>query len=375
MSPTDWSQWRDARPETKVLHLDTAAAGRASLATLAAVSGHARLEAEVGGYVAAELASEQLAAVRVDVATVLACDPEGIAFVESGTAALVALLGAWPLPDRARVGVPASEWGTNLDVLRHRGLELVTLPTDADGVLDLEALGALLRSDPPDVLLIDQVSAHRGLVQPLAEVVPLCRSAGVPLWVDAAQSAGHVAVPAGADAVFATSRKWLTGPRGVGILAVAPDRREALDVTRLGKRPDASPVQLLESDEAHVAGRVGLAVAVRELLDLGLDTVSDRLVEVGRLVRESVTTVPGWEVAHPNAPAGAITALVATSGQDVAAAHRRLLDEHGVVTTVGLPWRAPLESGPGSPPLLRISPHVDLTTEDLERLARSLGTD
>jgi pyridoxal 5-phosphate dependent beta-lyase len=44
--------------------------------------------------------------------------------------------------------------------------------------------------------------------------------AGVPLWVDAAQALGHVDTARGADAVYATSRKWLTGPRGVGLLAV-----------------------------------------------------------------------------------------------------------------------------------------------------------
>ena len=46
--------------------------------------------------------------------------------------------------------------------------------------------------------------------------------------------------------------------------------------------PTAPIVRLLESDEAHVAGRVGLGIAVRDLLELGPATVADRLAEVGR---------------------------------------------------------------------------------------------
>ena len=372
MSAHAWAEWGRTRPRSDYLHLDTAAAGRSSEATLAAVVAHALLEAEVGGYVAAEIAAPQLQALRADVARVLGSDVEGVAFVESATAGLVALLQAWPLREGARVGVAGSEWGPNLDLLDHRGLSPSALTTDGRGVLDLEALEQLLRSDPPDLVLLDHVAAHRGLVQPAVDVVRLCRAAGVPLWIDAAQSAGHVAIPAGADAVFATSRKWLTGPRGVGMVAVAPESRDQLRVAPLGKKPGASPMQLMESDEAHVAGRVGLGVAVREQLDLGLAAVSTRLVEVGQQLREAVANMAGWEVLQPDAPAGAITALMATAGQDVAQVQRGLLEKHRIVTTLALPWRAPRESSGIQPPLLRLSPHVDLDAAALERLAGAL---
>ncbi len=372
MTEHAWTDWAGARPRTDFLHLDTAAAGRSSQATLDAVTAHARLEAQVGGYVAAEIAAPRLQAVRADVATVLSSDAGGVAFVESATAALLALLQAWPLPDGARIAMADSEWGTNVDLLTHRGFPLVPIVTDDRGVIDLEALELQLRSDPPDLVLLDHVAAHRGLVQPATEVVASCRVAGVPVWVDAAQSAGHVSVPAGADAVFATSRKWLTGPRGVGMLAVAAERRDGLRVAPLGKKPDAAPMQLMESDEAHVAGRVGLGVAVREVLDLGLVDVTARLAEVGRQLRETIASVPGWEVLHPDAPAGSITGVMATAGQDVAQVQRRLLEDHRIVTTLALPWRAPREDVGTMPPLLRLSPHVDLDHTALQRLARAM---
>ena len=369
----NWTDWRAARPPTDVLHLDSAAFGRSSLATLSATSQHALVEAELGGYVAEERAEAHLAVLHRDVAGLLGTDEEGVAFVESATAALEALLQVWPLPPGATVGVAAAEWGPNLELLEHHGWTVELLPVDGAGLLALDELEARLAGDPPDLVLVDQVAAHRGLVQPAEEVVALGRAHGVPVWLDAAQAVGHVKVPVGADAVLATSRKWLTGPRGVGILAVAEPHRTSLRVPRPAKRPDWPALRLLESEEAHVAGRVGLGVAVQEHLALGADVVAARLAEVGGLVREAVGMLAGWEVVHPEAPAGSTTALVPVAGQDVVRNRARLLAEHNILTSVCLPWRAPREMTDGASPLLRLSPHVDLTAEDLERVCEALS--
>lgn len=373
MSASDWSRWTAARLSSNLLHLDTAAVGRSSSATLAAVAEHARLEAQVGGYVAEEQARGLLSQLRCDVAALLGTDEEGVAFVEGAMAALEALLTAWPLPAGARVAVPAAEWGPNLELLTYRGLRVELLGVDGVGVLDLEALAVGLAADPPDLILLDQVAAHRGLVQPVAEVLSLAHGHGVPVWVDAAQTIGHLEVASGADAVVATSRKWLGGPRGVGMLAVAEQHRESLRARRPVKHPDIAPVRCLESEEAHVAGRVGLGVAVREYLDLGPAQVAARLTAVGRLTREAIGPLSGWEVLQPDAPAGATTALRATAGQDVVATRQRLLEQCAILTSVCLPWRAPREMTQGGGPWLRLSPHVDLTESDLDRVCRALG--
>jgi hercynylcysteine S-oxide lyase len=146
----------------------------------------------------------------------------------------------------------------------------------------------------------------------------------------------------------------------------------AMDRANFG---DGSPVLLLESREAHVAGRIGLATAVSEFLAAGPAAVWARLAEVGRQTRAVLAAVPGWEVV-PEAvgaeavPGSAITALRPLAGKDVAAVRARLLAEHQIVTTAALPARAPREM---TGPMLRVSPHVDCTPEDLELLAAVLA--
>ncbi|AMC61507.1 pyridoxal-phosphate-dependent protein EgtE [Mycobacterium tuberculosis variant microti] len=61
-------RWRAARPPVAGLHLDSAACSRQSFAALDAAAQHARHEAEVGGYVAAEAAAAVLDAGRAAVA-------------------------------------------------------------------------------------------------------------------------------------------------------------------------------------------------------------------------------------------------------------------------------------------------------------------
>jgi len=160
----------------------------------------------------------------------------------------------------------------------------------------------------------------------------------------------------------------------VGMIGIASAwwerlRISAPDLERDGMPPNSSPVLLLESAEAHVAGRVGLANAVREFLDAGPETVRQRLAAVGRLTREALAGLPGWEVVPPAGPDVAITALRPLNGQDVATERQRLLAEHGIVTTAGAVARAPLDM---SGPLLRVSPHVDCTPDDLLRLRAAL---
>ena len=121
---------------------------------------------------------------------------------------------------------------------------------------------------------LTQVTSHRALVQPVAEAAALCRAAEVPLWVDAAQALGHVDTACGADAIYATSRKWLTGPRGVGLAGVAErwwDRLQVsvADMVAVQQPAGSSPLWLVEAGEANVAAWVGLCTAVREYVQAG----------------------------------------------------------------------------------------------------------
>ena len=368
--PSDWDRWAAARLPARANHLDSAAAGRPSRATLDATATHAEREATEGAYVAAAGAAASLSALRENVATLLGVDADGVAFTESAESSLDVALGIWPLTPGASVAIAPSEWGPNLRAFALAGLRAQTVQVDGSGTIDVAALERLLRDDPPGLVHVTQQASHRAVRQPVVEIAAACREAGVALWVDAAQAIGHCAANGGADLVYATSRKWLTGPRGVGMLAVAERWRPLLRIEPKPMLGDLPVLRYVESYEAHVAGRIGLANAIDEYLAAGPELVAARLDDVGRATRTALSEVAGWELVDPIDAPGAITAIRPTAGQDVVAVREQLLHEHAIVTTAcGIP-RAPLDM---HEPWLRVSPHVDVTPERIESLQKALS--
>lgn len=377
-SPTDiapsttWAAWASARPAPRGTHLDTGAAGRSTTAVLDAIGAHLLAEATEGAYVAAERAADRIAALRQGLAALTGVDADGVALTEGAGAALAAVLHVAPIARGDEVAVAPGEWGPNLRRFDGAGLVRRLLEVDGDGVIDVDALERSIAARPPAFVHVVQQAAHRARRQPVAAVVAACHRHGVAVWVDAAQALGHCDVATGADVVYGTSRKWLTGPRGVGVLTVARAYRQQLRLERaLAVRPGGGPLDGIESHEANIAGRIGLELAVAEALAIGVDAISARLDTVGKLMRAALADVPGWRVTDRVDAPGAISAIEPTDGQDVFAVRARLLAEHGIVTTASDVARAPLEM---VVPSLRVSPHVDLTSGDIDHLTAALTT-
>ena len=370
MSVGQAEAWRAARPPVAGLHLDSAACSRQSFAALDAADRHARHEAEVGGYVAAEAATPVLDAGRAAVAALTGMPDAQVVFTTGSQHALDVLLSSWPSGGRRLACLPG-EYGPNLALMALHGFDPQMLPTDADGRVVAEEAAVRFAAEPPDLVHLTAVASHRGVVQPLAEMARLCEELGLPLVVDAAQALGQVDCSVGADAVYASSRKWLAGPRGVGVLAVRPALMQRLQ-PRL-PLPEwvgsLSVAERLELGEANVAARVGFSVAVGEHLAAGPAEVRARLAELGGISRTVLADVPGWRVVEAVDEASAITTLTPTNGADPRTIRDWLIAERGVVTTAVVIERAPLEL---TAPVLRISPHVDTADDDLTMFAAAL---
>jgi hercynylcysteine S-oxide lyase len=357
--------WRDARLPAAGVHLDSAACSRQSLAAIEAAAAHARHESEVGGYVAAQAAAPVLDAGRAGVAALTGMSPDDVVFTTGSGNALQLLLGVWPM-ERTVACLPG-EYGPNLAEFASRGFTLRALPVDGLGRVDPDAAGTVLGDDPPAMVHLTAVGSHRGVVQPVAAIAALCREIGVPLVVDAAQALAQIDCVADADAVYSSSRKWLAGPRGVGVLAVRPALADLLQSPEWAGT--LSALQCLEFGEANIAARVGFSVAVGQHLAAGPEAVRQRLAALGRLTRTMLADVPGWRVVEPDGEPTAITTLAPTDGADPAQVRARLIAEHGMVTTAAGVERAPMEM---TTPVLRVSPHVDTYPEGLEAFVTAL---
>ena len=339
---------------------------------LDAATRHARHEAEVGGYVAAEAATPVLDAGRAAVAALGGMPVADVVFTTGSLHALDLLLGSWPPGGRTLACLPG-EYGPNLAVMAAHGFARRPLPTDDLGRVAVDAAATRLAADPPDLVHLTALASHRGVVQPLAAMAQLCGELGLPLVVDAAQALGQIDCAVGAEAMYSSSRKWMAGPRGVGALAV---RAPLLQRLRPRLPPpewvsSLSVAQRLELGEANVAVRVGFSVALGEYLASGPPAVRARLAEVGRHSRTVLADVRGWRVVESVDEPSAITTLAPLDGADPQAVREWLIAERQIVTTFVGVERAPLEL---TGPVLRISPHVDVTSDELVFFAEALAT-
>ncbi len=368
MSESLAERWRAARPPAAGLHLDSAACARQSYAALQAAGRHARQEAEIGGYVAADAATPVLDSGRAAFAALTGMSAADVVFTTGSRHALDLLLSSWPDEARTAACLPG-EYGPNLAVMAAHGFTRRLLPADRDGRLAVDDAVAALAADPPGLVHLTAVGGHRGVVHPLAEMTRQCRELGLPLVVDAAQALGQVDCAVGADAVYSSSRKWIAGPRGVGALAIAPGLMQRLQ-PRLSWPGQVGGVSRLEFGDANIAAQVGFSVALGEYLAAGPTAMRARLAELGAISRRVLAEVPGWQVVEPVDEPSAITTLAPSGGADPGAVRAWLIAERRIVTTAAGPERAPLEL---TAPVLRVSPHADTTAEDLTVFAEELA--
>ncbi|NYE94933.1 cysteine desulfurase [Psychromicrobium silvestre] len=129
-------------------------------------------------------------------------------------------------PRRKRILVSAVEHPAVQDTVewlqQHQGAEAVWLPVDPDGRLNLDAYREALDDDPESVALVTVMWANNevGTVQPIAEVVALAASYGIPVHSDAVQAFGSVPVnfaDSGLAAMSISGHK-IGGPVGIGAL-------------------------------------------------------------------------------------------------------------------------------------------------------------
>jgi cysteine desulfurase len=224
---------------------------------------------------------------RESVASLLACRPDEVSFTGSGTRA-VHLAVAGLASGRRRTGrhavasaVEHSSVLHALELLESNGNACTLVGVDSLGRVDVESFVAALRPDSAFACL--QTANHEvGTTQPVEDVAAACRSAAVPLLVDAAQSIGHGPVPPGWSVLTASAHKW-GGPAGVGVLAIRTGVRwrspSPADDRSGGRVPGFENVPAIHA--AAVALQAVTASAPAE---------DARLRELTHRIRESVTT-------------------------------------------------------------------------------------
>lgn len=383
-----------ARAETPgceaVLHLNNAGAALQPRPVLDAVFGHLRREAEIGGYEAAEEAATRREGVYHSVARLLGADRDEIALVDNATRAFDMAFHALPLRDGDVVLTTRSEYPSNvisfLRAAHDRRIIVRYIPDEPSGQLSLDALDNMLGDPRVRVVSVSHVPTQSGLVQPVAEVGRLLRGRDVWYLLDATQTAGQMPLDVnviGCDALAATGRKFLRGPRATGFLYVRLERLAEMDplpvdlhaATWTGPetyelRPDA---RRFETWEQHIAGLHGLGAAVEYAMAWGLDAIWERIDALAARLRALLGDIAGVTLCDPGVErCGIVTFTVeGKSAAEVKAAlaarQRRINVSISTIASARIDFTAR-----GLDTVVRSSVHYYLTDADLDEFAEAL---
>jgi cysteine desulfurase / selenocysteine lyase len=265
-----------------------------------------------GAYRLAREASGILTDARKKLATLFAIpDPEQIVFTANATDSINVVLKGWLRPGE-RVVISSLEHNSvvrPLARLAQTGVTVETVPNSPGGRLDLDYFRRLL-TPPPRLVVLVHASNVNGALQPVEEVAQLCRSAEVPLLLDAAQTAGvqKIRVDEWDLGMLACSgHKGLFGPSGVGVLYIRPD----LDVAPLreggtGSRSEEEQQPYFRPDRyecgtPNLPGIAGLAAGVDFVLKEGVDKIREHDLELGTLLEQELEALPRVKLYRPEA--------------------------------------------------------------------------
>ncbi len=253
-------------------------------------------------------------------------------------------------------------------------VRVVPVEITDDGVTTAEKVIAAI-TPRTRLVVVSHVSWKSGVVLPLTPIAEKVHALGGLLAVDAAQSAGAIAVDVRAldvDYYAIPGQKWLCGPDGVGALYVRQERlletqqtfagfaalRDGAAYDNGGNYLPGLTAKRFEVGTVYPPTLAGMLASLQWLEALGHTAIYDRVQAITAHCRETMAAIPGVTVYTPPNQAG-LTSFNIEGVDPVQAAAR--LGEMGV-----------LIRSVSNPNLLRVSTSFYNDESDVEKLRRGI---
>lgn len=276
--------------------------------------------------------------------------PDRLIFAHNATHALNMVIQTVLRPGDAAVTTAAEHNSVMrpLRAMQAAGVELRIAPCSSTGEVDQDEFSRLVRCGTR-LAVVNHAGNVTGSITPVAELARIAHEAGALVLVDAAQTAGVLAVDAaemGADYIAFTGHKALQGPPGTGGLVLCTDRAadEIQPLIRGGtgsssgseEQPEHLPDRL-EGGTPNGVGIAGLGAAVEWVSNFGLEKIRDHHDALMRRLVEGLSDIPGVQIFGPE-PGKPRAPLVSfrVGNKSVSEAGLELDDKYAILSRVGL---------------------------------------
>ncbi|PYM83226.1 MAG: cysteine desulfurase CsdA [Candidatus Rokuibacteriota bacterium] len=375
-----------------LVYLDNAATSQKPQAVIDALVAYYSLEnsnVHRGVHLLSEKATQAYEEARVRVQRFLnAADAREIVFVRGATEGInlvAASYGRTWIGAGDEVIISTIEHHSNIVpwqlLCEERGALLRVIPVDDAGELLLDEYARLLGARTK-LVAVSHISNALGTVNPVKRMIEMAHRQGVPVLIDGAQAAPHLRVDVrelDCDFYVFSGHKAL-GPTGIGVLYGRAEWLERMppyqgggdmiaSVTFEKTTFNALPYKF-EAGTPHIAGVIGLGVALEYLSGLGLDRVAAYERELLTYGTATLQAAPGARIIGTARDKASVLSFIVDGvhAHDVGT----ILDHAGIAVRAGHHCAMPVMRRFGVPATVRASLAFYNTREELDALGAGL---
>ena len=375
-----------------LVYLDNAATAQKPDAVIDAIANyyrHDNANIHRGVHLLSQRATDEYEAARGLVQRFLnARESREIVFVRGATEAinLVAqTYGRAHLGQGDEVLITAMEHHSNIVpwqiLCEEMGAHLRVVPINDAGELEPDGLEKLL-SPRTRLLAVTHVSNALGSINPIKDIVRLAHARNIPVLVDGAQAAPHLAIDVqDLDCDFyAFSGHKVYGPTGIGILYGKAALLEAMPPYQGGGDMISSVTfektiynripHKFEAGTPHISGVIGLGAAIAYVNEIGLPAIAAHEHELLTYATRTIGSIPGVRVIGTASQKAGVLSFVIEHihPHDIGT----ILDQEGIAVRTGHHCAQPVMDRFGIPATARASFALYNTTREIDALAAGI---
>lgn len=369
-------------------YMNSAGASIMSDHTISVITDYLHLEQKIGGYESMiEKSTEfdlfyQRAAKLINAPSV-----DEIAFTDGGSRGWNTLINSLDLSLIDSFITISSEYLTNITTLQlcaqKNGKKLHVIPCSLKGDFDINTLQELANTDRA-CIAISQATAQGSITNPIYQIGKIAKATNSIYIVDATQSVGQIPIDVQAiqcDALTATGRKWLRGPRGTGFIYVrkgasfttnsvdgSSSKAYKIGGTIIVEKIDTA--RQFEMWERNYGLMLGLSNAIHEYVVIGMEAVHSTILGHANKIRSAIINNKKLQLVGKSNSESGIIGILAQS----AAIHQEIIDKFvdNVITVNQIhEWACPLFFDTETK-VIRLAAHHDVDPKHISMVVHVL---
>ena len=256
-----------------------------------------------------------------------------------------------------------------------RRIEVRNLLIDKNGGFSNSELNKLI-DEKTRLVTLSHGLYNSGLILPVNEIGEILQKENIPYFLDTAQTVGCIGdydfASTQCDFMSFNGSKWLCGPMGTGVFYCKRSSSDLLEPINVGGESATSHKEQLINKEMpekfqagfrNYVGLAGMESSVTFLQNLGLDNIRNYIIKLSNLFIDEIGKIPDARVFGPEDESQRTSIVSFEIGKNNPEKVVSLLAEKGII----IAKREIFDK-----PILRISPHIFNTEEQILRLVEEL---